>query len=87
MSEALALPGYEAHVWYGIVVRDGTPLAIVNTLNTAIASVLHRSETKEVVTSMGGEVVTGTPQDFRAYLQRDVEKWSGLVKRLGIKIE
>lgn len=87
MWEALALPGYEAHVWYGIVVRDGTPLAIVNTLNSAIANVLHRSETKEVVTSMGGEVVTGTPQDFRAYLQRDVEKWSGLVKRLGIKIE
>ena len=48
---------------------------------------LRLPEVKEQLSSEGGEVVGGTPQEFAAYMEREIGKWTKLVKAAGIKAE
>jgi tripartite-type tricarboxylate transporter receptor subunit TctC len=84
---ASGLPGYEALQWYGVLLPAGTPAAIVSRLNEAIQTVLQLPEVKEQLASEGGEVVGGTPKEFAAYMEREIAKWTKLVKAANIRPE
>jgi tripartite-type tricarboxylate transporter receptor subunit TctC len=84
---ASGLPGYEALQWYGVLLPAGTPAAIVDRLNEAIQSVLALPEVKEQLAAEGGEVVGGTPKEFAVYMEREIGKWTKVVKAAGIKAE
>src|SRR3546814_3938620 len=40
----LGLPGYELDQWHGILAPAGTPQAIIERLNSAIAAVMHKPQ-------------------------------------------
>ncbi|VCU68027.1 Tripartite tricarboxylate transporter family receptor [Pigmentiphaga humi] len=81
------VPGFEASVWYGLVAPKGTPAAMVQTLHAALAKVLAKPEVKrQVMTSLGGDVVANTPEEFATLIRSDGEKWSRVIQRAGIKV-
>lgn len=82
-----ALPGYEALQWYGIVLPFGASRAMVDHLNREFGVILRLPEVREHLTGEGGEVAGGTPQEFAAYMRRDVEKWSRVVQTADIRAE
>src|SRR5262249_2802226 len=84
---ASGAPGYEALQWYGVLLPAGTPAAIVSRLNEAIQAILQAPEVREQLASEGGEVVGGTPNEFAAYMEREIGKWTKVVKAAGIKPE
>jgi tripartite-type tricarboxylate transporter receptor subunit TctC len=84
---ASGVPGYEALQWYGVLLPAGTPGAIVHRLNEAIQTILQLPEVTEQLASEGGEVVGGTPKEFASYMEREIAKWTKVVKAAGIKAE
>jgi len=84
---ASGLPGYEALQWYGVLVPAGTPGAVVGRLNEAVQAILQLPEVKEQLAAEGGEVVGGTPQEFAAYMEREIGKWMKVVKAANIRPE
>jgi tripartite-type tricarboxylate transporter receptor subunit TctC len=81
------VPGFEAVSWTGLVTTGGTPPEIIATLNRAINAAVKSPEMTLALTRLGGEGLTGSPQDFAALLARDSAKWVEVVKAAGIKIE
>lgn len=81
------VPGYEASNWNGLVVRAGTPQAIVAQLNREVVSILRDPDVSKTLTNSGLEPVGDTPQQFGAYLKSEAAKWQKLVKQIGIKAE
>ena len=81
------VPGYEANNWNGVVVRAGTPPAIVALLNREMTAILGDAEIAKTLTNAGLEPVGDTPQQFAAYLKSEAAKWQGLVKRIGLTAE
>ena len=81
------LPGYEALIWLGIMAPTGTPPAVVEKLNRAIAAAVARPATAEAWRKQGAEPMQMTPAEFDAYLRKDIDKWAGVIKSAGIKMQ
>ncbi len=81
------LAGYEALIWVGIMAPAGTPRGIVDTLNTAIGAVVTRPQTREAWQRQGAEPMRMSAAEFDAFLRKDIEKWAGLIRQAGIKIQ
>jgi tripartite-type tricarboxylate transporter receptor subunit TctC len=79
------VPGYEASGWYGIGVPKNTPVEIVDKLNMEINAALADPKMKARLADLGGEVLAGSPADFRKLIADETEKWAKVIKVAGIK--
>lgn len=81
------VPGFEAITWHGVVVPSATPPATVERLNRAINTALADKQLLERLSGLGAEVAPGSPQDFAAYIAREIPKWTKVVRDSGAKAE
>jgi tripartite-type tricarboxylate transporter receptor subunit TctC len=81
------LPGYEANGWYGIVAPKGTPANVVETINKQVNAALADPAMRKRFTDLGCDVFTGSPADFRKFIQNETEKWAKVIKFAGIKAD
>jgi tripartite-type tricarboxylate transporter receptor subunit TctC len=80
------LPGFEAYEWNGVFVPHGTPPAIVRTLNGAINEAIRAPEVKERFEQLNIESRPNTPEEFRAFVADQMERWGKVVKEANIKV-
>jgi len=81
------VPGYEVVGWYGIAAPANTPRDVINKLYGEIANILQSPETREKLAADGAEPVGSTPEQFAAFIQSEIDKWSRVVKSSGIHVE
>jgi len=84
---AETVPGYEATIWLGVMAPKGTPKEIVSFLNAGINKVINRPDVKEPWLKQGATPLVKTPDEFEAFLLKDIEKWANVVKVSGAKIQ
>jgi tripartite-type tricarboxylate transporter receptor subunit TctC len=71
----------------GVVAPAATPAAIIARLNSAINESLKSAELEAAFTKLAVEPRTGSPEDFAAFLARERERWSAVIKAAGVKVE
>ncbi len=86
MAEA-GLKNYEAAGWQGVMVRAGTPEAIITRLNAEINKALGDAELRERLTAQGLDVVGGSVQQFADFVRRDTERWREAVTASGARLD
>src|SRR5262249_8429929 len=69
------LPGFEAYEWNGVFVPHGTPADIVRKLNGTINEAIGSAEVKERFEQLNLEPRPGTPDEFRAFVADQTERW------------
>ena len=74
------LPGVDPTSWLGLVVAPGTPVAIVNKLNRELRAVLAEPATAERFAQLGGLPAPSSPDEMRNRVQREVDRWTRVVK-------
>jgi tripartite-type tricarboxylate transporter receptor subunit TctC len=84
---AETVPGYEATIWLGIMAPKGTPKEVVTFLNQAINKVIQKPEVKAMWLKQGAIPMVKTPEEFDAYLRKDIEKWAHVVEISGAKVK
>lgn len=72
--------------WFGILVRTGTPNAVVVRLNEAMNKALAQPRVREAIEKMAAEPAGGTPAEFGKFLGSELAHWSKVVKDSGIKM-
>jgi tripartite-type tricarboxylate transporter receptor subunit TctC len=80
------LPGFEAYEWNGVFVPHGTPPSIVSTLNSATNEAIRAPEVKERFEQLNIESRQTTPEEFRAFVKDQTERWAKVVKEANIKV-
>ena len=75
---------YDFSTWYGLLAPAGTPRAIVARLSDEAAKILDEPETRERFASDGIEPLKSSPDEFAAFLARDIERWAKVVKATGL---
>jgi tripartite-type tricarboxylate transporter receptor subunit TctC len=80
-------PGFEALAWNGLVVPAGTPPAVVQKINAEVGAILKDPEIVRKMNGFGFDLVGGTPADFAALIKGEAERWTPIVKKLGIKVD
>jgi tripartite-type tricarboxylate transporter receptor subunit TctC len=65
----------------------GTPKEVITFLNTSINKVINLPDVKAAWLKQGAIPLVKTPQEFDAYLRKDIAKWAEVVKVSGAKIQ
>jgi len=81
------LPGYDVVAWNGLLVPAGTPREIIDRLNVTALKALAQPDVRERLLARGFEPVGSTPKEFAEVIDRDVRKWSRVVKESGARID
>lgn len=81
------VPGFEVNNWWGILAPAGTPAPVRERLYQELSAILDSPETRKRFELEGAEVVRMKPQEFAAFVTRETEKWTRVVKEAGIKPE
>ena len=81
-----ALPGYDASVWFGVFAPAGTPRPVIDRLHGEILKALQTQDLKSRMVAMGTDVSGMGPDDFSAYVRKEIPKWANLVKAAGVKV-
>jgi tripartite-type tricarboxylate transporter receptor subunit TctC len=81
------LPGFEAVLNYGLVGPAGMPADVVKRLNTQLNKLLQAEDVKKLLATDGMTPLAGTPEQHRAVIAGDYEKWGEVVRRAGIKVD
>jgi tripartite-type tricarboxylate transporter receptor subunit TctC len=77
----------DVEMWYGILAPKGTPKAIVDRLNAELKAILALPETKTAFETQGMSPAHSTPDEFRALMAKDAQRWAEVVKAQGITAE
>ena len=79
------LPGYELNGWYGMLTPPNTPQAIITRLNREITRLAAMPDMRERMLGSGVEPAPSTPAEFSAFLKKETERWSRVLKEAGVK--
>ncbi len=77
----------ELESWFGLFVPSKTPADVQDKLRAELAKVISAPETASVFTKAGGRPLTLSATDAKALVRRDIERWSKLIKTIGVKPE
>ena len=84
MTEA-GLAGFDVTSWYGLVVRSGTPGAVIRKIQLDVREVLAMEEVAEKLNELGLYTLGNRPEDFTRLIQNETRKWSEIVRRANIQ--
>jgi tripartite-type tricarboxylate transporter receptor subunit TctC len=81
------VPGFEAGGFLGLVAPAGTPPAVIEALNGAAQKSLAQPEVRERLLALASPPVGGTPEQFAAHIQGEIDKWARVIRAANIKAE
>ena len=82
-----SLAGLEAASWQGLFAPAGTPREIVARLNAEAVRALDSPDIKDFFGAQGFIVTGSTPEQFKALVESEVQKWGRIVKAAGVVAE
>ena len=85
MAEA-GVPGYEVSSWHGLFVPARTPPEIVRKISADTIAALADPVVKSKLEQAGYMVVGSSPDELQTLLKSEIDKWSVVIKTVGIKI-
>lgn len=77
--------GVHTLTYYGVLAPAGTPKDIVDRLNTEINAILKSDDMRARLTKLAAEPGTGTPEDFRRFMEAELKRYGEIVKISGAK--
>ncbi len=86
-SIASELPGFEFASWIGLMAPKGLPASMTDTLAKAVAAAVQRPEVQKSFELNGAVAHATTPEEFRAYLVRDIETTRHAIAAAGVQPE
>ncbi len=85
MGETLA--GFEIDTWWGLVAPAGTPREVVERLNKAFTEALRAPETQTRFAQLMAEPVPTTPEQFGAFMKKELGRYEPVVKASGARVD
>ena len=81
------LKGVDSGTYWGCLAPAATPRDIVNKLSSTIAGVLKLPDIQQRLIDLGFDPLGGTPEQFAANIKSETEKWAGVIKNAGVKLD
>ena len=81
------LPGYDTFDWQGVVGPRGMPRPVVERLNSEFAKIMQSKEVADRLLADGVVPSPGTPEEFGAFIAKEIDVVRGIVTQAGIKLD
>jgi tripartite-type tricarboxylate transporter receptor subunit TctC len=79
--------GFDAPAWWAVLAPAKTPVEIVERVNAEINAALKTPEVADKLAAQGIVVNVGTPAAAQAFVEKQLDTWSQVVKANGIKAD
>ena len=86
-GKALGLARFDINTWFGLFGPAKLPPEVTQRLNKAFVDAIDSPELKTRLAGLMAEGIAGTPEQFGAFVKRELAKYEGLVKASGAKLE
>jgi tripartite-type tricarboxylate transporter receptor subunit TctC len=83
----LGVNQFEVGAWLGLLAPAGTPKPIIDKLNHELNLALDDDSVRTKLMGMGSEILKSTPEEFGAFIRKENERWSKLVRETGAKVD
>jgi tripartite-type tricarboxylate transporter receptor subunit TctC len=87
IAEATGLKDLDVSTWFGILAPAGLPAETAQKLNRAVNKVIASEAVKAKLEAQGATPLESTPEGFREFMVKEIDKWARVVKRAGIEAE
>ena len=87
INEAGRFKGFEAVSWYALVGPAGMPRALAQRIQSDVAQAVQAADVREKLTGAGADPVGGTPEQLRAHMRAESDRYGPLIRKLGLKAE
>ncbi|HZM46775.1 MAG TPA: tripartite tricarboxylate transporter substrate binding protein [Burkholderiales bacterium] len=81
------LPGFVVEQFYGLVAPAGTPGPIIKRLNDEVVARMPAPEVKRILEAQGTEVAVSTPDELSRLIATEIDRWTAIIQKAGIKPE
>ena len=79
--------GFEAPAWWAVLAPAKTPPEILNRMNGELNKVLRSPDVAKRLDAQGIDVVGGTPDAARVFIDKQMDIWGKVVRENGIKAD
>jgi tripartite-type tricarboxylate transporter receptor subunit TctC len=81
------LTGYEGLLFYLLAAPAKTPAAVIKKLNEAVKQIKQTPTVKQQLATLGAIPVDMTPEDLGGLVQRELDKWTKVIRAGGIQAD
>ena len=81
------IPGFDADIWYGLVVPTKTPPAIIKKISADLKNALDDPEIQAKLRQNGLEPAFMTPEQMGELMKRDVARWKEVATRINLVLD
>jgi len=78
---------FEAVGWMGLLAPAGTPKPVIEKLNRQIVASLKGQDMTTLMVGQGFELKADTPEEFGAFIAKDIPRWAAAVKISGATVD
>jgi tripartite-type tricarboxylate transporter receptor subunit TctC len=76
----------EADAWMGLIAPAKTPDAVIAKIHDAVVQAIAAPESREKLSLQLMEPIGNSPAEFRAVIEREIARWSPVIKAIDLKI-
>jgi len=81
------VPDFEVAGYFGLLAPPGTPREIAQKLRDEVAKAVAAPDVVAQFDKQGMVPIASQPAEWGAYMSREIDRWTGVVKQAGIKPE
>jgi tripartite-type tricarboxylate transporter receptor subunit TctC len=79
--------GFDAPAWWAILAPAKTPPDVLKRMNEEINKALKNPEIAKKLSAQGIDIVGGTPESARVFIDKQIDVWAKVIKDNGIKAD
>lgn len=79
--------GFDSSIWFGLFAPKGTDARVVARLNDALRTVLQTPEVRTKLESAGNSIRLESPEQFKATVRANRQKWAEVVRAANITLD
>jgi tripartite-type tricarboxylate transporter receptor subunit TctC len=88
LAQAADLPDLDdVSIWLGLVAPKATPKLIIDKINREVVRILAEPGVRQKFDQSGNFAVSSTPEEFEAFIRREADRWSKVLKDVDIKYD
>ncbi|MBL8675078.1 MAG: tripartite tricarboxylate transporter substrate binding protein [Rhodospirillales bacterium] len=84
----VGFPGFSAKAWWGVLAPAGTPKPIIERMNAELRRILGEPAVKQrLADQLGMDIWASSPEEMRAFVAAEIDRWGKVVRENGIKAD
>ena len=73
--------------WFGIQAPARTPKPVIERLAAEVRAAVQDPAVRERIEEQGAEPVGDTPEQFEAYIRREIARWGEVIRRADVTVD